>query len=96
MQQFTCLLLTPFWAIRAHHHGNQSALTVHRRSNQVKTSPRSVSGFQAINVHGFIPQQSVTVLLGNTVPGEAFLTVHVIKRRLTMNDCPGQHRQIVS
>ena len=43
------------------------------------------------NIHGFIPQQPVTVLLGDTVPGETFLTVHMIKLGLAVDDSTRKH-----
>jgi len=51
-----------------------------------------MAGFQAIDIHGFVPQQTVTVLLGDTIPRQAFFAIHVIDIRLAVNNRPRQHR----
>ena len=96
VQQLARLIFTSFRAVCPHHHRNQSTLTVHRGGNQVKARARGVTRFQAIHVHGLIPQQAVAVLLGDAVPGQALFAVHVIELRLAVNDGPGKHGEIVS
>lgn len=95
MQQFSGLLLAAFRTVRPHHHGDQPALAIHRRGDQVEPGARGVAGFQAIDVHGFIPQQTVTVLLGDPVPRQAFLAVHVVDVWFAMNNRPREHREII-
>ncbi len=95
MQQFSGLLLAAFRAVRPHHYGDQPALAIHRRGDQVEPGARGVAGFQAIDVHGFIPQQTVTVLLGDPVPRQAFLAVHVVDVWFAMNNRPREHREVI-
>ncbi|SUB16058.1 Uncharacterised protein [Pantoea agglomerans] len=52
----------------------------------LKPAVSSVTGFQPINVEIIIPQQAITVVLGNAIPGQGLLTVHGIKIRLTINN----------
>ncbi len=95
VQEFPGLVLTPFRAVRAHDHSNQTTLTVNGRRNQVKACPRGMPRFQPVHVHGFIPQQTVAVLLSDPVPGKALFTVHMVKLRLAVDDGPGEDGQIV-
>ncbi len=95
MQQFARLLFTPFRALTTHHHRNQPPLAVNAGSNKVKTRPGGVASFQTVDVERLIPQQAVTVLLGDAVPGEALLAIHVVELGLTVNDGSGEYGQIV-
>ena len=85
-QQRARLVFAAFWAIGAHHYGNQATLAIDRRSDQIEPGAGGVAGFQAIDMHGFFPQQAVTVLLGNAVPRQALFAVHVVELGLAVND----------
>ncbi len=94
MQQFSGLLLAAFRTVRPITTAISRRWPSTAEAIRLNPAPRW-AGFQAIDVHGFIPQQTVTVLLGDPVPRQAFLAVHVVDVWFAMNNRPREHREVI-
>ncbi len=85
------------FAAGAQYHGDQThAFVVGGGGDQVVADLADVTGFDAVNLQGLIPQQAVAVVLGDAVEHEGFLGVDLVLLRQVADQGLAQARHVVS